>query len=356
MKAWNVFVIAVLLTGCHRETEEIIKEVEVEKKPAWSQRKWFIEGVSHIKLNTHVTEENLFLYGPNFMNNINLDGSVSGGYLFMRYPAFYKLPIADDWFVETDENFIRFNSNLNPASEGAKIVDVKGLDPDYTSVYLSSYVVKQIDVNDVNECLVPIIKAETGVEFYRFKIGVGELSMVSILDTMKIDLPEKVGPQAVFGEKDYFIVSFSDPSDDSRDVYKIYPDGSNKKISDQYFHNIFRISNNRLLATGTNYPSRIHFSEDDGETWTTYADADIHLVMMDYKMVGDSIVGFSWSNLYSVKYTNNSYSIRVLENDGLENTEITSVAAFNDSVFVTTYAGVYVRSKADFFQSKEAKE
>jgi len=275
--------------------------------------------------------------------------------LFRRYPEFHQLPVTDKWFVEIDEQFITFNSTFSAVGEGESTIDLKGLEPDFNKVlFPPDYSERGIDSNDSNECLIPVWTSTNKLFFYRFKVHEksGDPGRIAVDDTTKIDLPLLGSVRAVFGNKDYFLVGINS---NENGLFKIYPDGSSKQVLDKLVVNIFRIDNNRLFAAGVNNPATIYISNDDGETWKRFESVPYTIFDGHYSMIGDSVVGFATgSQLFTLKLRDNGdCTLRALKNDGLESNEITSVVAFKDSVYVTSYTGVFTRSVNAFFDTKK---
>lgn len=64
----------------------------------------------------------------------------------------------------------------------------------------------------------------------------------------------------------------------------------------------------------------------------------------------DSLVVFRFDRLYTLFLGEDFFRLRPLNNEGLEGAEITSIASFGDTVYVTTLSGVYQRGIDVFYE------
>lgn len=358
MKKIRLFVLMITaaLSSCR---EEIIKEVEVvkevEKKTVWKQKRLF-DGISKIKTNSFTTNDHIYFYGPQFFSSVDDGDEIMHAFTRLPYPEFFRLPISNDFFIEVENEMIRLASTTQPVwDEGAEWIDMKEIAEDYISINLGNSP-KQgaLAISNANQLFVPIVSnnPEHDLVAYIFKVtkpGPFEKLIVSDPIRVQIDNPSESNSQLVYtakaiGENFFFSVEGG--------TYLIEPDGSYTKVLDEYIAQVFANGN---VTYGLKY-DEIFLSNDNGFHWTPYAGIPSLFSISDFTTVGDSLVGYSQSTLFTLKMTDTKYTLRFLVNDGLETNDITSVSQFKDSVYVATYSGVFVRSANGFFDTKDEQE
>lgn len=348
MKLKCILVLFLFLGGCVEEMI-ITREIEVEK--LWKQQSQ-LEMLTKIKINSLAADDKLFLYGPDFFSWITDENEVKHAATW-GYPEFYRLPISSDYFVQVydfgDEAQIRLTLSEAPElSQAEALIDLKQLASDFRGIDFGYfYQSSGIDINANGQCLVPIKSNNPNGDLiaYLFNVSVQRGLKINVTDTVRITIPNpspltKPTISCSKGIKDYFIYSAYGGT------YKIYSDGRHKKLMDTDVLNIFYHAD-RLVALKE--PSQIFISEDDGETWESFDNYPNYFVMARYFSLGDSLVATRNSEIFSVKFNGTNFTIRPLENEGLETNEITAISEFGDSIYASTYSGVFFRGKAMFF-------
>lgn len=322
-------------------------DVKKSQSSAWHPHPAFrLE--TKIVLNSHSTKDKIFFYGPRFFFALDKSGRVTNAGTILSYPGLSYLPIADDFFVRAgiSGNVTFANSEFPGWDEGEAFVAINPLEPQFKNLILTYYHAwPTIETNESNQCIVPIeVDGMENYQFYLFNVNRSDGGLIHVTDTVKVTLPAE-GNQWIYiknihGFSDYFIVSTG------HGVFKIYGDGKFKKLID-YGVQMFTANKGRLF--GFEQPQRLHVSDDEGETWKTYEGLPELLSISDYSNVGDSLVGYSRDGLFTFKLDGINYSLRPLDNDVVKGNEITSITEFQDSVYVTTMSGVFVKSKRYFF-------
>ncbi len=341
-------VLTILLIGCKEEVI-VIKEIELVK--SWSTQIQF-ENLTKIKTNSFATDRYLFVYGPEFFSSIDETNQVSHAFTRLDYPKFFRLPISKYFFLEAEGKWLRFTNSEYPVyDEAAASIDLQTLEPDFIEInFGGSYQIGAIDINENGQCLVPIYtkSTENNIIAYLFNTSLKDEMKIRISDTTKISIfnPSPIESQYVNclkAIKDYFIISVDGGT------FKIYSNGDYKKILDTSIYNIFRHGDTLYALKQFR---QLFISKDEGETWDSFQNYPDYLVLANYFVLGDSIIASRNSDMFTVKFSDNQYIIRPLLNDGLESNEITSISQFRDSIYVSTYSGLYFKGKSKFYEYK----
>lgn len=340
-KTMILFMLCLSLWAC----EEEIVEIEVEKVEAWNMREDFT-GRNKIKLNSLATEDNLYLYGPDFFSILNSQNEVTHFLNRLRYPNFSRLPISNNYYLEANSEILRFGNLTNPVGNST-VINFANLAPDFDSFNFGSlYQPGVFAINDLGQCLIPINSTDPAhpIVAYLFQTQVQD-GFTQVVDTIRVEIPvANAGLFFAQGFEDYFILSAD------RNVYKIYADGSSKVVINQPVFNIFKYQD-RLF--GLQDDTRLFISDDGGENWDTFAGFPQSLTLANYLTIRDSLIATVNSTIYWIQLEGTNLSIESLVNEGLEGHEITSICDFQDSTYVSTYTGVFVRAKEDFFSIQE---
>jgi hypothetical protein len=355
-----LILIEILLVGCDKEKPGVNPETSAS---TWLTKAQF-KGLAKIKMNSLVTVDHLFVYGPEYFSVINKSGRVVHNLTRLRYPAFHRLPVSEAYFVEAETPWLRFASSLNPVyDEAAAWVDIRTLSPDVKGInYGSKYPVSAIDINEKGQCLVPVYSntatSTSEIILYLFTVAPDDDANVKVADIVRVTLSNlNSSNQFVYcakGIKDYFIVSVDGAT------FKVYSDGQAKKVINTSVSNLFQYGD-KLYAL--KQPDQLFISKTDGEAWEAYEGYPDALVLANYFVIADSIIATTQSDLYTVNLSGNKYAVKQLNkyavkqlnNDGLETNEITSLSLFGDSVYVSTYSGVFVKHKNQFFEYKNVE-
>ncbi len=181
------------------------------------------------------------------------------------------------------------------------------------------------------------------------------LRPITVTDTVKIEIREPdflfARPYFAKGFTDYFILSTE------TGTYKIYADGTHRRVIAWVTNNVFRHDGKlyALASEETAFTTRIFISTDEGENWTPYSFPayPAELRTASYYTLGDSLIATLGANLFALNFQDLDFTIRTLENEGLDGSSVTSASVFNDSIFLATYSGVYARQREAFFEDKE---
>ena len=329
------------------------KERIVELKsqpPSWINHKGF-KFESKIFFSNYTDGENLYFYGPGFFSILDKKKVVISYLMsFTTYPYGKKIPINSFVTVGLASDASIFLFQTLHMGRSGRSVELKDYLKDFNSLPKSNFfdTRKTMVINSRNQLLLPF---KDGA--YRDKLVLFDLDYsmpVQIIKFKLIDLPFSISDRGIYfvdsiGED--FIVS------SSSSTYKIKSDGTYSKIYNQPTFQLFTYKN-KIYCVGF-YKSMI-VSSDGGLTWSEFKGVPLEWrsgIMME---MGDSLVFNSRSRFFTVRIKETGdFSLRELKNDGIELEQVTTITEFNDSIYATTYSGVYYKSKKDFFTSQIKK-
>ena len=72
--------------------------------------------------------------------------------------------------------------------------------------------------------------------------------------------------------------------------------------------------------------------------------------------VDDKIVGYRYSQLWEITFSENDVVVRELDNYGIDGVSITSLSVFDNNVYLSTMSGVFYKPVDNFFESKIIEE
>ena len=266
------------------------------------------------------------------------------------YPYGKKIPINN--FITpglaTDTSFFLFQTS--DMGQSALFLELKNYLINLTYVPKSNfYDTKNImAINSRNQLLLPVRN-----NLYQDKLILFDLDYsmpVKVVKSKIIDLPYTISDRGVYfieSIKEDFIVS------STSSTYQIKPDGTYSKIYNQPTVQLFTYKDKIYCVS---FYERMFVSSNDGLTWNEFTNVPPEWGAGIMLQIGDSLVFNSLSRFFTVKLKDSGeFYLRELKNDGLELEQVTTITDFNDSIFATTYSGVYYKSKKDFFESKPKK-
>jgi hypothetical protein len=148
-------------------------------------------------------------------------------------------------------------------------------------------------------------------------------------------------------------------------TYKIETNGDIKKVSDKEL-NIFQAGND-LIAFAPDYHTgtvAVYKSVIGGDGWSKIVDIDLYfLPSLQFCEIDGRIIGYAKAQLFEISFTESSYHITELDNEGLSSADITSVSmADEETVFITSVCnsfsdvcGGYFKPLKNFFDKKKVE-
>ena len=362
-----LFSIFTLLTNC---TDEIIKEVEVEKTYSWNQDSSFFYNYK-LQMNSYANDKVLFTIGPNALTKIGDNGDPFYGdgmlhySLSFDYQIQYKLPIYEQLFAGFINNgLIQIASTKNPILNGSSLwINFNKLDPYFNSFeFPRAYRSNAMVINENLQCLIPFshYNPEDPLHPYwllKFMVVDCEIKpdlRYAYVDSLKCEevayhLPDiKYEPmvRSLHTFDDYFIVSCNS-------TYRVGEDLELTKILNTSLLKVFR---HKDLLYGLGMDSKLYTSDSDANTWQEYGSVDGQLTMLNYFNIDGEILGTYNSQIFHLMINEDEINIKELDNDGLVGHQITSMSLYNDYIYLTTYSGVFKRSYDELFTYKELEE
>lgn len=172
---------------------------------------------------------------------------------------------------------------------------------------------------------------------------------LAIKETQTIILDGAYFPFSISSAGDYFIIS------GLGGTFRVAPDGTYQKT---YPYGLLRqfSFNGTLYGVTTAGGSSLQLaaSTDQGKTWSVIAgplpDAYRQLT---FKLVNNQLIAMYNSQLFQLKFTGNTLTPTELDNTNLFGNQITSVAAFHNTVYVSTLSGVFTKPLRTFLTPKK---
>ena len=355
-----VLLICLLLLGCERE-KIVIREVEKEYN--WKQHPAFQYALIS-QLNSFATEDYLFILGPNNFSRIAaadaldpIDAAMSGSNVFhianqWEQPQ-SKPPVGSDFFIDLSNinSQLSLTQTLNPAN-GAMKFKVSDLDNTFSRFYTVHYADGETAaINNKNQVLIPYHAgglSDIKLLFIDTKIVLPGQSW-SRIDTVKtkiIEPPHDIHFQSIRNIQsiaDLFFVAGNDFT------YRINSNGEEALVlEDPLFHVVEK--DNMMYGFGFRH---MYTSADRGLSWTQRYEIPSSISLLtNITKVSEKVVGYRYAQIFEFEPGISSLGIRELDNDGLDGKLITSISAFQDTVYVTSLAGVFYKSLDNFFVNK----
>lgn len=354
-----LLLVTMLLIACEKE-KIVIREVE--KVYNWKQHPAFQYALV-TQLNSFETADFLFILGPNNFSRIAaagvqdpLDAAINGGNVShienqWKQPL-SKTPVGRDFFVglNSANSQVSLTQTLNPAN-GANNFKFSDIDNTFSRFYTVHYADGEtLAINDKSQVLIPYEADEFGgikLLFIETEITLPGQAWLRI-DTVRTKIIELHYPhfrslRNIQPVADAFFVAGNDFT------FRIDSNGEKALVLDKTLFHIVKKDN---LMYGFGY-RHMYTSTDHGLTWTQRYEISSNISMLtNITKVSGRIVGYRYAQVFEFNPGVSELEIRELDNDGLDGKLITSISAFQDSVYVTSLAGVFYKSLDEFFVDK----
>ena len=367
--------IALLFAQCTEEKIEI-QELEIEKEFSWESHPNF-QYDNAIQINSFANDQFCFFMGINSMSSMVEEGtshpsSILGGHILHynldnQHPLYAKFPICDTYCVTESargNQWISLKPNLSPILiMGSKTswvdINIAEIDPYFMKVsHIHSNNGESILMNN-NQTLVmyqTTIEKNSRLRALLIDVNITKERTNYILDTLKTQILE-FGPYHQFQESNYSFDGSFYICPSSEETYRISKAGQLTKVVNAGFKRLFKYDNVLVGFSFSN--SDAYISTDNGQTWKNEFKVPIpELYLLSYTKINDKLVGFYNSQVFEISFSDGfkEYTIKELDNYGLEGKKITSLSMFNKKVYTTTLSGVFTRDIDDFFTEKILKE
>ncbi len=275
----------------------------------------------------------------------------------------YKPAISTSFFVYPiiGGNYIRFQSLFdNTADIGNKdlyMPDIDSLFSGFKNIHFTNG--EGALVNNQNQCLIPYnvkIASATNGSFVELRFLISQLgyknnSGFNILDTIsanKIITNHNINYLIDLNTVDeYFFVSSG-----SKTV-RISPDFTVQDCFNGVLSEIFKHQDRYIGISNTG----TYESFDEGLTWQLKFSTSTILANFIFHEIDNKILGVYQDQIFHFEFdfANNILKTKEIVNEGLEDKQITSLALYNDKVYISTLSGIYEEEYISFFEYKEEK-
>lgn len=357
MKLFKLFLAVTFLNmilSCSEKIVTVEVEKEVDKQFSWKEVTYFTRE-DKIIVNTSRDENRIYfqqLGSLTYYSLRNNQSEIKSYYGFsLPYDTRIKLPIKSYYMPAPaplrDSVLILYG--FNPiGSDYSNAINLKKID---TVFYKIAYpwIKDEIMVINNNGVLLIHYYDNNGMNSnYKFiLLGVKHSSNHPFIDTTfthKVEIERKENSYLRFMKSfaDYFIIDLGDDG-----VYKMYQDGSYKKVMNEFEILNYIYKYNNILYAYSELNS-IYQSNNDSDSWTKYSTNNLLLRFGKHSTIADSLVGYYEDNVYTQVWNDENYKIRFLKNDGLEYKHITGIEILGDSVYVCRYI-IRIICKAAFY-------
>ncbi|HPI20042.1 MAG TPA: hypothetical protein PKY56_06690 [Candidatus Kapabacteria bacterium] len=344
-----------LLLAC---TEEKIVTVEVIKENSWIE----VKGLRYkdkITLSSGSYENSLYFQHPNYFTEISQNKIKKSFNLDMPDNFDFKLPISQGIIVcpysllfpipDTDI----LVTNLKADDEKNLLINLKEIDSSFKNV-VSPFYSKWMAINKKRQILLQYSSNTQNDEVKLMLLNIATkneqdpVKNIALTGSktisIKIDrLDDTKNPIFMIAIDDYFLVQWKE-----RNFYKIYSDGSFKKLESNENFEVIKY-NNDIIAYSY---YKLYISKDNGENWQPLAVLNNFSYDVDFYNIQDSLIYTYMDKIYTMSFQNDLVYSRELKNDGLEDRYISGIEVLYDTVYVATYAGIFKKSINKFFESK----
>jgi len=355
-KSYLLFLLLVGLgTACKKE-KVVEKTIEIEKEYSWKEVKTGLFGINHVILSTGHSADALYfqlpqgyaefkngkvinLFDPDLPTDITVRIPITAQYY--AYPGFANLSV-----IVRQNKFAGMPQAQLYMAPKAIDTSFEGIKTNYTDQ------LPCIAINKNNTVMLAYInspfKGFAGFMLMGVTDNVPNYPGTDTTFTRVIHIPQLgyIDKTAfMIAIDNYFLVEIYDEG-----VYKIDENGSYKKVSGPMY--ISSLYTDKGIIYSLTTLDKVYASAD-GESWTYIADIPSFMRMSTYYHVGDSVIGTYFDQLFTLNINSQKYSTRPLKFDGLETKKITGIETLNDTVYVATTSGLFMRPLQAFFEKKE---
>lgn len=363
----------------------------VEKEYSWKKDDR-IQFEDNVILNMHANRDYLYALTPFVFTTISASGSLPPIYIntpVLRYPHngnlsfYYRYPINDDLLLlvndinSYDKSIIKLwsTSEVQNYSRGLHYqyppvaIDMVKLDKYFFDFNFSSYQHNDcIALGEKGFCLIPyrikpysrIFNKYALVKTQRISINNIDGNTYYHIDTLYTKTV--LAPQPEYLKYLDMISFVNDRFFINTNMGLEYIDtlGNTGIITnDISFKRIFKV-NAALYAIGFMSGNGWNYlkSNNNGQSWDIIGPAENDLQYLNFSTPNDTlIIGTYHGQLFSFKLYDNGYAVKELDNEGLEDKQITSFAIFKDTLaYVSTFSGLYYKSIKDLMREKKVEE
>lgn len=358
--------ICALFTAATACKEEVEKIVEVEKTYSWQPDANFVFN-RKIQLNSYADSTTLMLLGADELAIAKPPiPAKPDSVVFDHYRLNYQVPILD-YRLPIGPKFLVFTG------ADSRLTVIPAMQP-VTHILSVPLAVKSLDssfatftLNRCTDCMGLNSRGQFLIPYYQSKLDQGypvvssEPRFLLLTPSRGLNGPITVKQSvlsvnsnpsvgrlnAVYGFGDNFFVL------GSSGTIRVLPDGTAESVFRGQLVNMFSDGKAFYAFGALNADVALFRSTDQGLNWqAVVSPLAYELISIQFRVVDGKVIGFRYGQIWHFDISGNQLSIKELENDGLDGHHITSMAAYRNTVYVSTLSGVYKKSLTKFLAYK----
>ncbi|RZJ94082.1 MAG: hypothetical protein EOO60_03800 [Hymenobacter sp.] len=359
---YNLLVAAALLSACKKEIEKIVVQ---DRQYSWTSDKSFTDSFG-ILLGSGKGPTGLYFQQP--VGFAALEGQLGGPLRYTQYASWgsgnldKRYLIGPEFFVTYYDSVVSIIPNTQPVTAGAGgFIRLKQVDPRALYVEPNSAPFNCFAALDKNNYL--LFPYESGRYDFKNRLVLAHITTTSNIFSPNYDAQSKIielpigqgysgyKPQLISGIDDYFLVDCG-----SEGIFKITEDGNFRKVMPSNSNAFTFFKWQGALWAGLGY-SKLAVSTDNGDSWQISSGGP-DLRSTTVHPVGDSLVVmthlYGGGRLYTLNLSlaKQTWHLRQLKDDGLNQTAINDLETWGDTVYLATSTGLFKRPLNTFFESK----
>lgn len=361
----TVALISLLLVGaaCRKEVEKIVVQ---DRQYSWTASKGFTDSFG-ILLGSGKGPTGLYFQQPSGF--AALEGPLAGPLRYSQYVSWGSgnldthFLLGPEFLVAYYDTLVDIVPNTQPVtSHAGGHIRLKSLDPRALYIQPSAYLATPFAALSKNNYL--LFPYESGRYDAKNRLVLAHITTTSNfnypiygIQSQIIELPlgptayNNYKPQLIQAIDDYFLVDCG-----TEGVYKLTEAGSFRQVmpANTFAYAFFKWQG-ALWATLSS--SKLAVSTNNGDSWQITAggpDLRSHTI----HLAGDSLVAISHfyggGRLYTLNLSQakQTWRLRQLKDDGLNQTAINGLETWGDTVYLATSSGLFKRPLSRFFESK----
>lgn len=335
MKKIDLWVLLlILITGCKKSS------LEVEPESFQENTAFFYELA--VLYDSYVTDETIYFIGPSIYTKINKGERPVHRPISTSSKTTF--PLSANLFAEHCHPLcLNFYSTQTTGSKLELNIKLRDLDSTFLNYQFSGKYLNSIGINDLDQVLIPYRTTEytNDLKMYLISVRVEGQYKPELVGYQEIRIPQEHVdvPLTIHSINNDFYLSTNNR------VYKIRSDGTWSRITErQIFIDMVEFQGN--LFAHSYYD--LYISEDNGETWEVFISDFPRSVDARFKVVNERLYMYGLSSIFHLKFTDDFYQAEPIDVTGLERRKITDIDVFNDTVYISTINGLFMKSVEKF--------
>ncbi len=354
-----------LLFGCSEKSDSITADIVPEAS------EWKLDSsISYAQkfiMNMFLVDSTAYLMTPDIIRPY---GESTNDSWFHHLSAdlwahpYYSVGLSKDYYVVNyNDSSIHFKKTASPVGTSIYI-DIQDIDSSLVSIgHLGitslgdNKFVTTAEFKDSTGLLLMSVKNEE-----MFYYAMNTYPLIGLLDVMELPLDSLVEftPVKVAGYKNNYFSNVNKGINNiittiSHRSYLVTPEGVSYPLDNMNLGDFVVYDDSLLFSTAEVYSSRagsssIVVSSDDGLTWSAIGNElfSFHSKQKCLDIVNGEIIAYRDDQIYHYSKMEDKFSIKALENSGIEGNQITRIAYLNDKVIMSTLSGLFYKEWDDF--------